>query len=176
MGQGIFVSDPTPILCLADHYAARCSSISIVAHAGMAPNCGSICSVEFILPILQDFSREPVPFAGGPHTGRSRTDGGNHRALSLCASSYVFRFCPICIRDCPFARILLRTYFWFYSGGHSCMPGGNGGKYLKEGAERLRGVYGQGEISSHPVSMVDVVRHHRYPIKWAGSTGNRIIA
>jgi hypothetical protein len=24
--------------------------------------------------------------------------------------------------------------------------------------------------------MVDVVRHHRYHIKWAGSTGNRIIA
>src|SRR5271157_6017933 len=120
----------------------------------MAPNCGSICSVEFILPILQDFSREPVPFAGCSHAGRPRADGGNHRALSLCASSNVFRFCPLCVRHCPFARILVWTYFWFYSSGHGCMAGSNGRTYLEEGTERLRGLYGRGEISSHPISMV----------------------
>ncbi|VVB64293.1 Phospholipid methyltransferase [uncultured archaeon] len=36
----------------------------------------------------------------------------------------------------------------------AALAGSNGGTHLKEGTERLRGIYGHGGISSHPLSMV----------------------
>ena len=56
----------------------------------MASRCGSDCRVVLVLPLVPDFSGEPLPVTSGTHPRRKRANSSVNWAISLRAPPYVY--------------------------------------------------------------------------------------
>ena len=154
LGQSVFRGDASVLSCLAGIDAARCCSFPLVTDAGLAPGGRSSSSAVFVLPLFLDISGKPVSVTRRPRPNRARANGDIHRAVPLCAPSYVWHYYRLHRRHDPLAGVMV----WAIPGAgprrRDSISSGTGGTRTAGRTARIRRIYGTSEISPHPVCLV----------------------
>lgn len=154
LGQSAFSLAHCLLLFMADFHVVRRGPVSLVARAGLASVSWGDSPFMFVLPLVSDISGKLVLINCRAHSGRSGTNRSLHRSISHCATSDVFRHPRLCRGNVPVARFLVRGSFRTDSLDLACEAGNAGGKRAARGTARVCGLYGTGEISSHPPHLV----------------------